>query len=61
MGAWRTLLTHFSARYRVIGPITKELAEQKAFIAFDHLHFKLSDMQWMHKLLPLLELLFNND
>ena len=60
MGARHILLTHFSQRYRVIAPITEEVIKQRAFVAFDHLQFKLSDLEWMHLLLPIFNLLFNN-
>eukprot|EP01022_Parablepharisma_sp_SALTPOND_P001243 TRINITY_DN105909_c0_g1_i1.p1 TRINITY_DN105909_c0_g1~~TRINITY_DN105909_c0_g1_i1.p1 ORF type:complete len:829 (-),score=62.92 TRINITY_DN105909_c0_g1_i1:27-2336(-) len=58
---WRTLLTHFSNKDRRICKLSPEAIQEKVFNAFDHLHFKLSDLEWMHKLVPLLESVITNE
>jgi ribonuclease BN (tRNA processing enzyme) len=42
VGAWRTVLTHFSPRYQKIAEITEKNKETKTMVAFDHMRIKLS-------------------
>jgi len=58
---WRTVLTHFSNKDRRICKLSPDAINENIFAAFDHTHFKLSDLEWMHKLVPLLESVIDNE
>ncbi|CDW79345.1 zinc phosphodiesterase elac [Stylonychia lemnae] len=58
---WRTVLTHFSPRYQKIGEIDKRHQEHRIMVAFDHLRFKLSYLEWAYKFLPIYSNFFTNE
>jgi len=58
---WRTVLTHFSPRYQKIAEIDNRHTENKIMVAFDHMRFKLSYLEWAYKFLDIYSKLFKND
>jgi len=58
---WRALLTHFSNKDKKIANLSTEAINEKIFAAYDHLQFSLSDMEWMHMLVPLFEKVLTNE
>ena len=54
MNAHRTILTHFSQRYPNLPRVPNIDAINKAVLAFDFMHFKLSDLGWLPSLIPAL-------
>jgi len=50
---YRTIITHFSFSTKVAAGIIFE--QKKAIMpAFDHMEFKLKDIEWMHKITPII-------
>jgi len=58
---WRTVLTHFSPRYQKVADIEQRNIDHKIMMAFDHLRFKLSYLEWAYKFLPIFKNFFFND
>lgn len=61
VGAWRTVLTHFSPRYQKIAEISEVNQQTKTMMAFDHMRVRLSQFEWAYKLLDVYKRLFTND
>ena len=58
---WRSIFTHFSCRYMKIAEVLPGHTEQKVMIAFDHLRFKLSHLEFAYKYVNLLDAVFKEE
>ena len=58
---WRTVVTHFSPRYQKIAETDDRHVEHKVMVAFDHMRFKLSYLEWAYKFLDVYKRFFTND
>eukprot|EP00347_Sterkiella_histriomuscorum_P018145 403346620 len=59
--AWRTVLTHFSPRYQKIAETDQRHIDSKIMVAFDHMRFKLSYLEWAYMYLDLYQRFFTNE
>ena len=58
---WRTVFTHFSCRYMKIAEVLPDHTEHKVLIAFDHLRFKLSHLDFAYKYVDILNQVFKEE
>lgn len=55
------ILTHFSARFPKVAPISDKTVKEKAMIAFDHLRLEVKSLEWSHEFVEIYRQLIHND
>jgi ribonuclease Z len=61
VNAYRTVLTHFSPRYQKVAEISQRHMDNKVLVAFDHMRFRISYLEWAYKFIDIYAKLFKND
>ena len=54
-----SVLTHFTNR-QLLPEITQRHTKLRVMVAFDQMRLKIKDLEWVHKLLPVFEEVFND-
>ena len=61
VGAWRTILTHFSPRYSKVSEFSDLHFEVKALSTFDHMRVSFKDLEWTYNVGHLYRKLLSNE